>query len=61
MNWRTANRDYMRGRAANLAGQAFNSRENIDWQTGWEDTQADRCLDDYDGWPDDDDGGRAGE
>lgn len=49
MNWRTANRDYMRGRAANLAGQPFNNRENIDWQTGWEDTQADRCLDDDDG------------
>ena len=49
MNWRTANRDYMRGRAANLAGQPFNNRENIDWQIGWEDTQADRCLDDDDG------------
>ncbi len=39
------NRDRRRGRDANLAGQPFNTAENIDWQMGWEDAQRDRGLD----------------
>lgn len=37
-------RDRRRGRNANLAGEPFSARENIDWQAGWEDAQQDRGL-----------------
>ena len=40
------NHDERRGRDANLGGKPFNPAENIDWQLGWQNAQADRCLDD---------------
>jgi ribosome modulation factor len=41
-------RDWLRGRNANMAGKPRDPRQNIDWLTGWDDAQDDRCLDDED-------------
>jgi len=42
---RLRQRDYNRGRNANLAGEVFRDAANVDWQNGWSDAEADRGLD----------------
>jgi hypothetical protein len=41
---RIRQRDYNRGRNANLAGEVFRDAANLDWQGGWSDAEADRGL-----------------
>jgi len=41
---RLRQRDYNRGRNANLAGEVFRDAANGDWQAGWLDAQDDRGL-----------------
>ena len=33
-----------------LAGLPRDGRRNVDWLRGWDDAQADRGLDDWEGW-----------
>lgn len=42
---RLRQRDYNRGRNANLAGEVFRDAANGDWQAGWLDTEYHRGLD----------------
>lgn len=41
---RLRQRDYNRGRNANLAGEVFRDAANGDWQAGWLDVQDDLGL-----------------
>lgn len=48
MSERRRRADYRAGHNANLANQPRDQKQNIDWLAGWDDAEADRCLDEGD-------------
>ena len=41
---------YRQGKAANMGGKPRDPNRSIDWLLGWDEAEADRALDDYEGW-----------